>query len=198
MIYYTAVPASGGSCSGAATARQPAHTHQPHTRHPSPRSPGSGVSRLPRHASACRQPAGWGQRAWRRGGPEPGVRGAGRAHISPEKLRAALPAEHPFSPTLLAKPRGLAVRTPRSSGLQQQQRDPLGPGGPEHLHLHSLCNVLQVSPRSRAEPKRMIPAARQTWRRAHRHRRVHRGVIPAGRGGGETQPPRRCCCCRLA
>lgn len=146
MIYYTAVSASGGSYSGAATAGQPAHTNQPHTRHPSPRSPGFGVSRLPRHASACRQPAGRGQRAWRLGGPEPGVRGAGRTGISPEKLQAALPAEHPFSPTLLAKPRGLAVRTPRLSGLQQQQRDPPGLGGPEHLHLHSLCNVLQVSP----------------------------------------------------
>lgn len=33
MIYYTAVPASGASCSGAATAGQPAHTHTPPHRH---------------------------------------------------------------------------------------------------------------------------------------------------------------------
>lgn len=77
------------------------------------------------------------------------MRGAGRAGISPENLPVPPPAEHPFSPTLLAKAAGLAARPPRARGMgemQQQQRDPPGPGGPEHLHLHFLCNVLQVSP----------------------------------------------------
>lgn len=147
MIYYTAVPASGASRSGAATAGQPAHTHSSaHTQHPSPRSPGSGSSRLPRRASACRQPAGRGERAGRRGwggdtttGPEPGARGARRAGISPEKLPAPPPAEHPFSRTLLAQAAGLAARTPRARGdATAAARPPPGPGGPGARGFASL------------------------------------------------------------
>lgn len=148
MIYYTAVPASGASSARAATAGRPGPPPPP--RRPQTQTPGPG-SLL-------------------------SLNGAGGRHTPPLPARAAPGAA---APSLLAgappPPRSppawpRRVSRPQLRGRPQTPQtetpgsEPGEPGSPNHLHLHFLCNVLQVS---RLEPFGMG---------AHDHRDVEAGT----------------------
>lgn len=117
-------------------------------------------------------------------------RPAGRAGISPEKLPAPPPAEHPFSPTLLAKPRAWPHGRPEQEGCNSSSVTPRDQAAQSTCICISYVMYCKFPPRSRAEPKRMIPAARQTQRRTQRHRRVAQRGHPGSerRRSGAANP----------
>lgn len=105
MIYYTAVPASGASCSGAAAAGQPAYTRTTHTHAASLASPRPQVLADTPLAGGSRQAPG---------GPGPGGGGwEGRISLKSRRLPRPPARPHPGRPE-------------REGRMQQQQRDPPG------------------------------------------------------------------------
>lgn len=129
MIYYTAVPASGASCSGAATAGQPAHTHTQSIPPHAARAPAALAS----PGTKCLQTTRWpGERAGRKGGDR-GLGGLGKeGRYFPEK-----------QPSPPSEPDARSRRDATAAAVTPPL--PPGPGGPGHPHLQFLCNAPQVS-----------------------------------------------------
>lgn len=130
MIYCTAVPVSGASRARAATAGRaisllPASNTTPDT---------NSRSQVPPH------------REWSQGTPH--TPGCERERF-PERLRPASspappppPCSPPAGPPWVVRPQ-LRGR-PQSPQTEMRGREPLGSDSPNQMHLHFLCNVLQV------------------------------------------------------
>lgn len=160
MIYYTAVPASGASCSGAAAAGQPAHTRTTHTHAASLTSPRPQV--------LADIPLAWGSRQ-APGGPGPGG-GGWEGRISLKSRRLPRPP-HPGRPE-------------REGKMQQQQRDPPGQAARGSRICISYVMHRKFPQSEPARSEAHDAGCRQPWGREQSG-----GVSPAaGDGGGGTAP----------
>lgn len=161
MIYYTAVPASGASCSGAAAAGQPAHTRTTHTHAASLTSPRPQV--------LADIPLAWGSKQ-APGGPGPGG-GGWEGRISLKSRRLPRPP-HPGRPE-------------REGKMQQQQRDPPGQAARGSRICISYVMHRKFPQSEPARSEAHDAGCRQPWGREQSE-----GVSPAAGdgGGGGTAP----------
>lgn len=191
------------------------HTHTAaHTRRPSAPLPARprrlSSPRARQHSQTTCRPGGAGRTAR---GTRARCEGRGEGRYFPCKAPGSPARRASLLAHLARQAAGLAARRPRARGMQRQQRDPPGPGGPGHLHWHFLCNALQVSPSEPARTEAPDPGCQAEMegpaesaacgQRGHpgRERRRRDAVTPtvlplplgrAGRVAVWAQAPRKC------